>query len=761
MLRGLASFFSVVVIGPLAIAFILSRPVAAASQANEPKPATGGILAPRPIDTQVRYPNRGNGIATVKLKLLVTEAGAVAEVAVAEGVEPFASVAVRAARTWRFSPARFEGEAIAARILFSVHFAPPEQRAPNGVTLPSELARTPPPPPRVSPTEITPAEATPTKMQHVIVEGKPLQSPDRSISREESKRLPGALGDPLRTIESLPGVSTVVSGLPLFFVRGSPPGNIGFVVDGVRIPLLYHAFLGPSVIHPNLIERVKLYAGPYPADTGRYAGGLVAVHLAEPASERRAELSARLFDAGAHVESPFDDHRGNAAIAGRYSYSGLLLSQLTAVDLGYWDYQAHISYEVAPHHTLSVLSLGAMDRLGIEDGLSGEESAQTQFHRVDLRYDYETDSGDHTRLAFTYGQDRTQGTNGYVADNLLAARLQWDGSVSRNVQMHVGTDVATDAFSLSLGDSTQSRSDFLELFPTRRDWTIGAYAALTLHPARSVWFSPGLRADNYHSLDLARTSVDPRLDAQFALSEDLSAHHAIGLAHQPPNFFPAIPGVQVGGLKGGLQRSLHTEHSLTWKLPHQLNATVGVYQNLHENLTDPIGTSQSFAFDDQSATQRYLGSGRGIEVHLRRQLTRRWGGLLSYTFSQSRRSSGTLETPSAIDRPHVVNLALSRKLAHWWSLGLRGVLMSGVPGGMPTLEGKRFDGERAPPFLRIDLKAEKRWVLSGKRWWAVNVEILNATLAKEVIRRDCRAAVCENRVVGPITIPSIGLEASL
>jgi hypothetical protein len=42
--------------------------------------------------------------------------------------------------------------------------------------------------------------------------------------------------------------------LPFFFVRGAPPGNVGYFLDGVGIPLLYHAFLGPQVIHPALIS---------------------------------------------------------------------------------------------------------------------------------------------------------------------------------------------------------------------------------------------------------------------------------------------------------------------------------------------------------------------------------------------------------------------------------------------------------------------------------------------------------------------------
>lgn len=46
---------------------------------------------------------------------------------------------------------------------------------------------------------------------------------------------------PSRRREAMPGVTPVASGVPYFFVRGAPPGNVGYFVDGVRVPLLLGA----------------------------------------------------------------------------------------------------------------------------------------------------------------------------------------------------------------------------------------------------------------------------------------------------------------------------------------------------------------------------------------------------------------------------------------------------------------------------------------------------------------------------------------
>ena len=60
--------------------------------------------------------------------------------------------------------------------------------------------------------------------------------------------MPGAFGDAFRAVDALPGVTPIISGLPFFFVRGSPPGNVGTYIDGVRVPLLFHLGAGPSVV---------------------------------------------------------------------------------------------------------------------------------------------------------------------------------------------------------------------------------------------------------------------------------------------------------------------------------------------------------------------------------------------------------------------------------------------------------------------------------------------------------------------------------
>jgi hypothetical protein len=58
--------------------------------------------------------------------------------------------------------------------------------------------------------------------------------------------------------------------------------------------------------------------------------------------------------------------------------------------------------------------------------------------------------------------------------------------------------------------------------------------------------------------------------------------------------------------------------------------------------------------------------------------------------------------------------------------------------------------DRDPAFYRIDLRLEKKWRIGRSGWISFVAEFLNATLNKEVVR---------GRKIGPVAIPSIGVEA--
>jgi hypothetical protein len=726
------------------------------------------VMPPRPLATSVIYPEGASGDASVVLELTIEQDGTVGVVGNAEGPEPFAEAARRAAASWKFAPAERDGKPVRARIRFETRFVgehllspqePPAGQPP--APEPSESDGTAPAPP--VPARGTAQEPEPT--YSVTVRGQRAAPGGVTLSRTEARLLPGAFGDPFRAVSALPGVTPVVSLVPLFFLRGAPPGNVGYFIDGIRVPVLFHALAGPPVIAPALIDRVEVYPSGAPARYGRYAGGIIAADSAPSGEALHAEGALTVLDLSGVASTPLDDGRAHVTAAGRLSYTQLTVSKLTNLDVGYWDYQVHASYDLTPSDVIGVFAFGALDFAGDKSGSgvlsnNAPEVGTTQFHRIDLRYDHVFSANTRLRVATTLGYDRSALSGGTLSDKSVAARMELQHRLGTSDLLRVGADVGVDGYTLQLDpDPTLNFRDATFLFPSRTELVTGAYAEFELHPLKSIIVRPGLRTDIWNSQGLTAVGVDPRIGASFQVSRTVKLIHSIGLAHQTPNYLPNVPGVQIGGLRGGLQKSLQHSAGVEVALPQDVTTSITLFQQDFFDLSDPLGFSRQATFNADVASLRGTGYAFGAELMIKRPLTRRLGGILSYTLSRSVRSHQDITSVSAFDHTHVGSLALGYDLGKRFVIGARGLLVSGVPTSRITANGPVFDGDRAPWYFRLDLRVEKRWHLGEKGYWGVLAEVQNALASKEIISRTCSVIRCTEAGVGPLVLPNVGLEA--
>jgi TonB family protein len=600
----------------------------------------------------------------------------------------------------------------------------------------------------------------------VTVRGDKLEPTVSSYTRAEVRQIPGAFGDPFRAVETMPGVTPIVSGLPFFYVRGAPPGNVGYLLDGVRVPYLYHVGAGPSVVQPGIVERVDLYPGGYPARFGRFAGAVVSATTTDPRSELHGEENLRLFDAGGLVESGFAEGRGTVLVGGRYSYTGALLSLATPeLELHYHDFQVRLSYDLTPRDRVSVFSFGSYDLLGQRLGDTGlgddvlDILFGSEFYRADLRYDRRLEGGN-LRTAVTLGLDRTSawllvpGDRRNIVDRSIGARVELESALGSRALLQAGADVAADAHRIegkTYNDpDTPEELDLEQQFPPRTDLATGAWLDLTFDIAPSLQIVPGMRADLYRSGSATRVGLDPRIRVRLDLAAAVRVISAFGLAHQPPSFLLPLSGLDPA-LDEGLQRSVQTSVGLEFRLGETATASVTGFYNRFFNMTDAIGTSPSEG--DPNLDLRSQGSAFGAELALKRRLTRRLGGFLSYTFSRSVRDVRG-EFLSAFDRTHVASAALSLGLGGGWTAGGRFLYYTGIPiqeAAGDTIAPGTMDVKREPSFFRLDLRLERRWDFRAARWISLVAEVMNATARKETFAN-------EDEAIGPIVIPSIGLE---
>jgi len=641
---------------------------------------------------------------------------------------------------------------------------------------------------------------------------------ETTVRREDTRDLPGTFGDPTRFVETLPGVVPTASGLQAFFVRGAPPTATGYFIDGVPVPALYHVGFGPSVVHPGLLDHVDFYQGAPPASYGRYVGGVLGATTNAPADRPHGEANLRLFDAGALAETPFADGQGTALAAARYGYPGLVLPLFSKdTGLSYWDYQARATWKVDDRDRATAFVFGSYDRLTqVQQDPVGRSYTQQlsadEFHRVDLRWDRALGPSTAMRVAGTIGRDVVGDDASNAIDDLVRLRAELDTRASGALRVRAGADVQVDR--LRPTSPPEGSTGGASLAPSRDAVVVGAHADAAWKLSRGVELTPGLRAEVYSSAvhpaagapilpgtigGAATPVLEPRLAARVRVAQGVTAVSTFGVSHQLPGIvaqYPdATPFIQPGVLTK-LQSSVQASQGAEVALPLHLSVASTLFLHEYSGLPDITACAFSPQDPSQCVTPTVTGRAFGLEVLLRRPFTERFTVWVSYTLSRSTRQARppggnepTMTIVSEYDRTHVVSAVASYDLGKGWRVGGRLFGYTGRPYtnfslAEPVLP---FDGARLPGFVRLDARLEKSWKVgnAGSRV-SVVLEGINVTLAKETVSATCggpatasiRTAgagmgestgtgatglpinACTFDTVGPITIPSVGVEGT-
>ncbi len=774
----------------LALAFfgvLAARPANAEPEA----PASEPVLVPPKlvVSEPPEYPPNVDGPASILLEVVVEADGSVGNVTVVEGREGFDEAAVRVVQNYRFEPARRADTSVRSRIRISVTFSPPEER-PRATTEPASPAsgnapttgephgdRSGAAPGSSSPPD-APAEPAIREISEVQVTGvrTPRTPTEYRIGRAEVRVIPGAFGDPFRAIDVLPGVVPVISGLPYYYIRGAPPAAVGYYVDEVRVPYLFHFGLGPGVIQPALVEEVSLHPAAYPARYGRYAGGIVAGRTRDPSDGLHGEAQLRLFDAGAYVEAPFADGRATVGVGGRYSYTAALIS-LFAPDttINYRDYNARASYRISDRWRASVLTFGAFDYAS--EVKQGKERVlfASEFHRADFRLDRRGDDGSVSRIAATVGLDRTRLEGSRFAQNwITGVRGRHTWPVGTKADLEVGADFLAENYAGDLPSpyaaDPREYQQALTLFSPRLDTSTGAWFSAIYRPFTGWEVTAIARADLFTSAGKTALGPSPRLSTRIPLTKKLAFLSALGVAPQAPAFSIPVPAVGYSGLPGGLSFAYQKSAGLDLTLPLEFNLRAVGFHHSYFNLRDISPDRDEIDVDTPQLSSNSPSQAYGLEAFLGRKLSARYSAFTSLTLMRSEIGSSRL-LPARVapfDRTYVWQIGGVADLGKGWRASARFLTYAGWPQTLPngSAETTTTTKGRLPSFRRIDVRIEKRWTLRSKAWISLVLEVLNATAAKEVVASRCvdssdSNSNCKNDEFGPVVAPSLGLEAGL
>ncbi|HEX2550349.1 MAG TPA: TonB-dependent receptor plug domain-containing protein, partial [Nocardioidaceae bacterium] len=591
-----------------------------------------------------------------------------------------------------------------------------------------------------------------------------------SLRGAEIKQVPGTFGDPFRVVQALPGVASVVSLLPFPIVRGASPSSTGFLLDGTRVPLLYHLLSGPSVIHPDFIDEIQFFPGGAPVLYGGYTGGIIDGRTARARSdEHLLDFDANLLQLGGLVREPVPQIGATVTAAGRYGYPGLILSLATnLVSLSYWDYQLRLDGGNA-RNGWTMFAFGANDELDTVAPTADPNDPNPPlapslilgFHRLDLRL-HRTTGRLFTQARAVLGYDKTysMGTDFSV----LVAEPSLHATWKRDEALTLTGGVDGSVHKVSQGDNAMAMANALSPITSQLGtvYTGSALVDALWRPAPDWLIRPGVRGDVYADGTATKGAVDPRLTARYRIAQrdladvppdsDDSAvwlKGSAGIYHQPPRFVLPLPGLDLMPIKYGLLRSFQTSLGVEVPLADRFQLTTEGYFNYMDptifdlSVNDPsvIQGANSTLFPTSVVvpdrgqdfinrlTKPQLGRSYGLEFLLRRQAKSGVFGWVSYTLSRTERLRDDQWVPYDFDRTHLVNLVAGLPLGRNWDVGLRLQYQSGKPETITS----GYNDARGTGYVRFDLRVDKRAVW---RSWLLDfyVDITNIALLPEEVQ---------------------------
>ena len=584
-----------------------------------------------------------------------------------------------------------------------------------------------------------------------------------TLAGNDAKNLASVLADdPLRAVQSLPGVSSNNDFDARFSLRGADYTRIGLYLDGILLHSPFHTLEGQNVqgsataFNGDMVQEMELYEGAFSERFEDRTAGVLDVQTRDGSrtgTSFRATASAS--NAGVMAEGPLGrKKRGSWLVAARKSYLQYIFERTfpnTSFIFGFEDTQGRLAYDLTPKNniTLYVLeSYSSLDRsnrstLGINSlagagyhytlgNLGWRYTASDKLllttHAAWMREKFSNDNPTSLPLAAGYYGEwvaNTTATWMWNARNPLdvgfSVRRLRDSGFSIQYQ-----SVPTVTRLLDRADGTADRTGGF----AQQSWT--AFSGLLHVTAGARW--------DHHSID-GVTALSPQAAATFYITHSTRLQLGWGQYVQYPEI--SLLTSPLGGRWFPPMRSNQAIAGMEQRLSERTRLRVEYYNRADRDLPfqsyyDPRLLPGGKIFAPPLNPPYYdsvRGYARGVEIFLQRTSANRFTGWVSYAFGRTgMRDSVSLQRfPSDWDQRHTVNVYGGYRLRPTVNLSLRWSYGSGFPipgfltkiGSTYYLAGVR-NQLRLEPYSRTDVRVNKSW--THDRWkLTLYGEVVNLT----------------------------------
>lgn len=572
-----------------------------------------------------------------------------------------------------------------------------------------------------------------------------------TINGSEAKSLATVLADdPLRAVQSLPGVSSNDDFDSRFSLHGAPFTRIGLYLDGILQHAPFHTVQGegPSgsltVFQADVVDQMTLTTEGYGARYADRTAGALEVRTRDGSqSQTSVRVSAGAADAGALAEGPLGK-RGSWLAGVRRSYLQYLVHQSgdePVMAFGFLDSQAQVTYKVGGGSTLRLKLIdGAsdLDRSATRDllALNASMNARYRTTTANLGWEWAPAGGLVVNTHAGFIRERYDDTNrnlsplaeGYYTEWVAKTDAAWSWAHAATVEFGAeARRIRADGFSDYYNDPvTRTRVEGYR----GTELLGGGYAQQSWSGwGRRVNLSVGARWDARRGGDGA--AVSPQASAAFLPWRSTRLQVSWGQYAQ----FPEVTALDAlyGGSRLRPERATHLAAALEQRLGAATRLRVVAYRRndrdllfrpwLEARLLNGAHVPDGFRAPVENSL---AGRAEGLEVFLQRRTANRVTGWVSYALGWTRQHDAVSGARFVADQDqrHTVNVWLGYRVRPSVSLSARWTYGSGFP--VPGFFERSGDGwalaavrngARIGSYQRLDARVTKskafdRWKLT-------------------------------------------------
>jgi len=606
--------------------------------------------------------------------------------------------------------------------------------------------------------------------QTVVVARKENDSPERVLTRDELRKIPGAGGDPMAAVASLPGV---VHTAPSFtagdqvqapVLRGAAAEDSVLYLDGLPVPIIFHTMSNFSIVTDDLVERVYLKPAAVDARFGDLTGGVVGLDLRSPRKDRIGGfIDPGIGMASFAIEGPISK-KSRFYTGMRRSYYDILMRLVWPKDSPiefatapfFHDQQLILETDAADWLTLNFGYIGTLDGMELLDTEEEEESPlifsmRTDMHRLYLRGAMKNQRGVTNRVqpAITFWKNsfefsdfmntEDRHTTFHLIDDLhvpLFDGLDVDAGVLLEVDKLTSTRNVPPSSREDTGQlsGTYQDENLVGVSRDTRTW-LGGYVSLPIKPIKQITIAPEFRLDYFSSLNEVVPQVRGRVGA--APHENVRLSVAGGRYMQSPSFSEL--DATTGNPELGPEGAWHLNGGVLWAPGPWLDIDLQAYMKWQDHQTvssneasdwsDLAQWEDLFTDEEEDPTHGLSNSGvgriYGLELFARFEVVRRvkLNGWLGYSLSWAERKDFPDEEWRYFqhDRRHQITALLQVTFPGEIGIGARWQFQSGAPRTpvedaifyadwsmfIPTY-GELYSA-RGLPYHQLDLRLDKRF----------------------------------------------------